>query len=100
MTTIWASSGVTKEAKPFVTIHWVDQAGQLSPDEARAFAMRIIAAADAADFDSTFMKTWLDLASGDTEGAYGILVSMREARGDSSRSGGAAAKLQPWEGKE
>ena len=92
-TTIWASSGVTKEAKAFVHLHWVDQSGSLSPAEARAFALTIIEASDAADFDAVLMGVIIQ-ADGDVEDAFTIIEDMRRARtGDVTHSGQGSADL-------
>lgn len=78
---LWASSGYgVKTRKPFVTIHWKDVVEQLSPADARRFALSIIEAAEAADQDA-FLFEWVKQVTGiDDAGATRLLIEYREWR--------------------
>lgn len=55
--TIHVESGVSLfDGKPFVVMRWGKEAGQLSPQEARTHALRILACANAAESDSVVVE--------------------------------------------
>ena len=54
--TLWMESGVNTEGKPFVHIRWNEQAGQLSPDEARQHGLRMLECAEASESDSAVIR--------------------------------------------
>lgn len=94
MSTILTTSGVSaRTGKGFVVVHWIDQSGQLTPDEARDFALRIIQAADAAEFDAAFVKT---LGGLDTK-TLTMLAAVREGREGRAYSGRAQTELGEME---
>lgn len=81
---ISVTSGVSaKRGVGFVTVAWGDEVGQLSTEEARAHALGIIEAADAADFDAALVKA---LGGMDQQTAQ-ILGAIRAARGNLNASG-------------
>lgn len=77
------ASGVsarTREA--FISISWGEQAGQLSAEEARMFAMSILTAAEAAEQDAATAKV---LARTDSE-VVSLMALLRSARGSTGGS--------------
>lgn len=80
--TLWMESGVSSESgKPFVHMHWGDQSGQLTPEQAREHATHMIETATAADFDAKAMEVLRQMGL-PLDVAAGFLVAMREARGE------------------
>jgi hypothetical protein len=63
--------------KPFVTFKWGNMAGQLTPNEARAHALAILEAADAAESDAFIVKFLDDHLDAPPEAS---LVAMSEFR--------------------
>lgn len=88
---IWTISGVNMTGKPFVKVKWGEMSGQLSPDEARAFALRVIETADAADHDAALVSV---MGGEMDETTSMILYSMRKARGVMNAAQGSGAVLQ------
>ena len=74
-------SGVNPEGAPFVVIRWGRESGQLTPAEARAFAMQVMAAAEAAIHDAAFLA-WLqdEPLTLDVRRAAGVLADQRQYR--------------------
>lgn len=79
------TSGVNSRLIGFVTVSWGENAGQLTPDEARAHALGIIAAADATDFDAALVRIL-----GEQDGIGELLTRMRFARTGSTGFSGRA----------
>lgn len=65
---------------PFVLLTWDVQAAQMDPDAARAFALHIIAAADAAETDAILHAELKGLGL-DADTATRFLLAIREKRG-------------------
>lgn len=87
--TLWMESGVNEHGKPFVQTRWGDQAGQLSPAEARQHGLRILECAEAAESDSAVIGflTAEDGMNLSMDRAAPFLGIMREHRGgDKNRS--------------
>jgi len=64
----------------FVTLRWGSMGGQLTTREARAHALSILGAADAADDDAVVMR-WLTTTMGlAVEAAAAVLGDLRRAR--------------------
>ena len=87
--TLWMESGVNPAGKPFVHIRWNEQAGQLSPEEARQHGLRMLECAEAAESDSAVIGflTASDGLALPVEKAAPFLGIMREYRGgDKERS--------------
>lgn len=79
--TLWASSGYgAKTRKPFVAIHWKDVMEQLSPEEARAFALSVLEAAEAAIQDAFIIEWVLKTINGDEAAGIALLREFREWR--------------------
>jgi len=76
-------SGVNPEGRPFVAIRWGREAGQFTPSEARAFALSVLEAAEAALHDAAFM-TWLQgpPLGLDLRRAAAVLADQRQYRAD------------------
>lgn len=69
-----------KNRKPFVIIKWGDQSGMFTPDEARRFALRVLATAEASVGDAFWWEfVEKDLKLGDKEAAA-LMVRFREWR--------------------
>jgi hypothetical protein len=84
MASFLTESGVNPEGKPFVVIRpEVGQGWQLSPAEAREFALVILSAAEAALHDAAFVK-WLQdgVLELNFEAAVSILGAQRQYRAD------------------
>lgn len=91
--TLWFESGISsRTGDPFVHIHWGDESGQLTADEARGHAMHMLECAHAAEFDSAFVKA---ITAGEPDGpgltldaAVGMLAVIRKQRtgGDTDAS--------------
>lgn len=86
---LWMESGVSsRTGEPFIHMRWGDEAGQLTPAEAREHATRMIEVAAAAEFDAAFVKAMTDPgvfghrdAGGlPMEEAVRLLALIREAR--------------------
>jgi hypothetical protein len=77
------SSGVSAfTGKPFVLVTWGHESGQLTPDEARALAIRIVEAAAAAEHDSLLVR-WLQGRMGlEKDTAIQALADLRELRNE------------------
>lgn len=66
---------------PFVHIKWGTEKGQLTPDEARAFALSIIAAAECAESDAALFRVMSEMDA-TPEGVGVMLHHVRNARAD------------------
>jgi hypothetical protein len=78
-------SGVNPDLKPFITVRWGDQGGQLSPDEAREHGLRMLEVAEAAEADAALLRGLAELELGDV--APHLLAMIREHRhGDPEKS--------------
>lgn len=74
---IYVSSGVAfRTRRAFVDLRWGGLRGQLSAEEARAHAMALLTAAEAAEHDAGMMRA-LDLPE---EQAAKVLYLLRQAR--------------------
>jgi len=50
---IWVETMVaSRTGEPLVVLRWFDHSGELTPAEARTFALRVLAGADAAESDA------------------------------------------------
>lgn len=50
---IWVKTMVaSRTGEPLVVLRWYDHSGELTPTEARAFALKVLAGADAAESDA------------------------------------------------
>lgn len=78
---LWANSLLSAKTKePLVSIHWKDVVCQLSPAEARAFALSVLGAAEAAEQDA-FLFSWvLDKIGCDDAAGIMVLRQFREWR--------------------
>lgn len=74
---LYSESGVNRRGVGFVLLTWGGQSGQLSPDEARALALQIIGAADAAETDALAVKV---LGGPGDRAAIELLRAVRAAR--------------------
>lgn len=55
--TIWIETMVaSRTGEPCVVLRWYDHSGQLTPAEAREHAMKVLAAADAAESDAFLVQ--------------------------------------------
>lgn len=88
---ITASSGVSaRSGDPFVRLDWGSQAGQLTVEEARGFALNVLQAADAAESDYALITALggkLDEVTGS------LLVAVRHERDVRAVSGVARAEM-------
>lgn len=89
-------SGVSsRTGEPFVHMRWGDEAGQLSTDEARAHAVKIIDAAAAAEFDAALVKALTREMGLPYETAVAFLGTMREMRGGDRDAAAVARGPEP-----
>lgn len=80
---LWTESGVSAASgEPFVALCWGAQTGQCTPDEARAVAMSILAAAEAAESDAAVVKLLRGIGVED-ESVAGFVVDLRKVRSES-----------------
>ena len=83
---IWAESLVSaRDRKPYVTLRWGDEAGQFTPDEARAHAMVILECADAAVSDAFlfgFMTGRIGVGGADAGRVMAEFREFRKKRGE------------------
>lgn len=70
------------DGRPLVQVRWGEQVGQFSPDEAREYALILLAAANAAETDAALLRFVREAGGADTQAA-GLLAAFRRARGDS-----------------
>jgi hypothetical protein len=63
----------------FVSLHWGEQSGQLTIDEARAHALSILGAAEAADTDAALFR-WCKANGMSDEQAAAMLDAIRRTR--------------------
>lgn len=84
MSQIWVQSMVSHRTRqPMVSIYWPKdvEAAQMTPAEAREFALSILRSAEAAEQDS-FMFEWVQKVVGaDEAAAAGLLQEYRKYRG-------------------
>lgn len=74
------TSGVSNETgMGFVSMHWRDETGQLTPGQAREFALGVIEAADAAEHDAAIVR-WAADAGMDELARARILAAVRKGR--------------------
>ena len=79
--TLWASSGYGANSRqPFVTVHWKDVVVQLSPDDARRFAISIVEAAEAAEQDAFLVEFTKESVGFDDAAAIALLSEYRTWR--------------------
>lgn len=72
------SSGVSVfDGSPFVLVQWGQQAGQLTPDEAEAHAVKVIACATAARYDAAVMAELTGECDFPREAAAAFIVALR-----------------------
>ena len=74
--------GVNQQGTAFVHMHWGNESGQLTPDEARTHATHMIETATAAEFDAKAFAVLHEQMGMPVEAAAQFLVMMREARGE------------------
>lgn len=77
---IYFHSGITTDLKPFVHLAWGEERGQTTPDELRAHARDLMAAAEAAESDSMVLRFLRDRVALDVEHLSLVLVDMRRYR--------------------
>lgn len=68
------------DSQPVVEFRWGDQVGELTPDEARAHALKILAAADAAESDAFMVGFLRNEVGASLQGAAGLLQEFRVYR--------------------
>lgn len=79
---IEVASGVShRTGEGFVTIAFGSESGQLTPQEAKLFALSIIEAADAAESDAAISKLLRGLGDFSPENVAMLLSELRELRG-------------------
>lgn len=79
-------SGVNDKGQPFVTSRWGDEVGQLTPDEVRQHAIKLVECASAAEFDAALVRALTEPSDSDLpvmthEQAVVFLGLIREHRG-------------------
>ncbi len=85
---IVASSSVhASDRAPWVHLLWGEKRAQLTPEDARQFALSVLAAAEAAEQDALLVKFFTERGA-DFGMAVGILDDFRQMR---ERNGGPAA---------
>jgi len=78
---IWVNSIVSsKTLEPWVTVEWGERRGQLRPDEARAHAVGVLEAANAAESDAFVMEVLMKDAALSLHTAFQALVDFRAWR--------------------
>lgn len=80
------SAIVNREGIPKVDLRWDQLAAQLTPDEARDFALKVIQVAGWAEQDATVFRVLKDDLG--ERAAGGFMAMMREARGGDDESSG------------
>jgi hypothetical protein len=78
--TLWMESGVNDQGEPFVHMHWGDESGQLTTEEAREHAIHMVEASAAADFDAALWAVFGRMGI-EPDRAAQMLALMREERG-------------------
>lgn len=86
---ISVSSGVNPEGKPFCYLEWGGEKGQLTPEEARTFALTLLAAAEAAEMDSSVFL-WLDKMGLTLPERAQAIGGLRDFRGQARKLSGDA----------
>lgn len=84
-------SGVTTSGRGFVVMRWGDLSGQLTPDEAREYALAILEAADAADHDAALFVELRDRVGLELTTIGGLLRGIREQRARQVAARGSAS---------
>lgn len=80
-TILFQSSGVSAfTGEPFIEIHWGNQVGQLTVEEARIHAFALLECCEAALSDAFLFKFARDRAGMDSERAAQLLAHFREYR--------------------
>lgn len=83
---MYSSSGVSAfTGDPFVLLTWGHESAQMTPDEARAFALHIINAADTAENDALIVKVLQEVIETSHDAALMVLGIMRDRRKDTGR---------------
>jgi hypothetical protein len=77
---IVTTSGVTIEGKPFCTLAWGKETGQMSPDEMRQLARTFMEVAEAAESDAAMLLLLRHDVGISTEKIAGLLKLMRDRR--------------------
>ncbi len=78
---IWVETMVaSRTGEPAVVLRWYDHSGELSPKEARAFAMTVLEAADAAESDAFLCKFAVDKIGLDKQRMAHLLNEFRKYR--------------------
>jgi hypothetical protein len=92
-------SGVSaRTGEPFMHMRWGDQAGQLTPQEARQHALRILDAAAASEFDAALVRALVGEMGVPHEKAVRFLGVMREQRGGTDQASAVETGPQPERG--
>lgn len=79
--TLHVYSGVSQATGAgFVTLRWGEESGQLTPEEARAHALHLLACAEAAENDAVTVAVLLEEVGSSYGTAMGLLASIRERR--------------------
>lgn len=73
-------SGAREDGKPFITMTWGTETGQLSPSEARLHALRMLEVAEGAESDGVTVSFLRDQGA-DAESIASFLMMQRDYRG-------------------
>ncbi len=68
------------DGRPYVTLEWGTQSGQLTPNEARMHAMSLMEATDAAESDALIVKFLREKVGASDSAVVGVLSEFREYR--------------------
>ncbi len=78
---IWVETQIdASTGNPKVILRWYDHSGELTPDEARAFAMNVLCAAEAAHSDAFLVKFAKDKLKAERFQQAGLLQEFRKYR--------------------
>lgn len=72
-------SGTREDGKPFITMRWGSEVGQIGPDEARLHALRMLEVAEAAESDAVTVSFLVDKEF-DEVGIASFLMMQRDWR--------------------
>lgn len=70
----------SRDQQPYVVVKWGEEAGQLTPSEARAHALKVLEAAEAAETDAFLVSFLLHRLEVDLGRALHILQDFRGYR--------------------
>jgi hypothetical protein len=79
--TIEVYSGVSAfTGEGFVTVRWGTEAGQLTPDAARTYALHVLSCAEAAENDAITQQVLRDVIGLDSKESVKFLAAIRDRR--------------------